>query len=352
MKIWWLVGALSMPLLAGCSLNTDYFSEYRGVNLLGNYGFDATDSSGDAQWTLELGTDTPFMDWSEVTDDSYWPDSSTPAYRLEIKNLIPDGDFLEGTYGSYWTASGGGAASESGGTLVWTASVASDTLTLNLSDAIQATSSSAWTTLNYRTKFDYTKDSTTLNVTLDGASMDVTDSTSGTFSGVFAVSDTDDTPELVIGGSTATSATLSNVRVVPDNSSLWVMASLDSLSSGTLKLLPGSKSGMYTFSVEVRDDPDAGSDNIMQPSGLAVKLNAKVASGSGSPSPTVFARPSGGWTGWTTLKVNFGFDFVSSDADLDGDPALEIRLSPTYQGTGSVDAGSLYIANPKLTYNP
>ena len=117
--------------LAGCNLNTNYFSDYSGKNLLANYGFSAT-----GKWALEsyatyaavtgyLPAD--YVTWAQIgagsaadnsTDSAASTptkgfDNSSPAFRLEIKNLLLDGDFETGqnpgspVTDGWWAPAGG-----------------------------------------------------------------------------------------------------------------------------------------------------------------------------------------------------------------------------------------------------
>ena len=106
-----LVLGTALLALSGCTLNTDYFGDYRGKNILSNYDFNALEADGTTpKWeskTLGLNATVPtadhYMTWENVATAGHPEDgvagtptagpSGTPVYRLEIKNLIPDGDF-------------------------------------------------------------------------------------------------------------------------------------------------------------------------------------------------------------------------------------------------------------------
>jgi len=85
---------------------TDLFPEYRGTNLINSIPF--------ADWTPDQ-TD-PYMNYEQVTGTGYEPPSGhsgAEVYRLEIKNLISNGDFETSTVGAApagWTAYNGGGA--------------------------------------------------------------------------------------------------------------------------------------------------------------------------------------------------------------------------------------------------
>lgn len=415
----------SFLLLSACTLDTDYFKDYRGVNLLGNYGLEAVDGSGKAKWNLALGSTTPFMTWQRIGDaansaadnarDSAAGTPSVngadPVYRLEIRNLIPNGDFEDSaaspeggtSLSGSWTLdahNGSGLAGSlsltyssttpvtpgSNRAMVWAATQPGDQLRLPLSTLIPAVSPSAWTVGKYRVRFeainkstgteigvkllgdtagnstgDIAKNKETWSIKTLNDDSTVNNTDSFPLSENFALVDASDVAAvriLAIGALSANQGTqaaiLDNIRLLPDDlQNLAVKAQLGSLLSGVKPLLPGQKAGMYVFTIDVKDDPTAGTLNRFHPTVITFRLQASVKSGQRD-LKTKFVRPSGGWSGWTTLTYSFGFDFVNSDSDLDASVgALTISLSPTvnFEG-GEVDVGSILLSRPTLTYNP
>ncbi|RKX84217.1 MAG: hypothetical protein DRP57_06375, partial [Spirochaetes bacterium] len=99
---------LSALSLSTCK-QTDLFSEYRGTNLLDGIPF--------TTWVPDQTG--PYMNYEEESGTGCEPPSDHPGeevYRLEIKNLIPNGDFEATTAGAAplgWTAyNGGGTGSD------------------------------------------------------------------------------------------------------------------------------------------------------------------------------------------------------------------------------------------------
>jgi hypothetical protein len=440
-----LVLGIGVLVLSGCKINTDYFSEYRGKNLLGNYDFASVDTAAAPKWGL--ATSGNFMTWEKIGDPTnpasdltrdtsaatptLGPDGASPVYRLEVKNLIPNGDFEDASVTAdgetypfavakpYWslTSYNGGTASTGTGTgffwkyaqnptangfsgtingrsLGWQGGAGGDQLRIDLSQAATAggTVSSAWAVgSSYRFRCDFINLSTTeselpLYLYDSTGTAQVTAGTLVENNGVWTAQAKDsagsrdnatvfsvsryltllgvaDPQYLAFGSNTAQhiyTVALDNVRMVPDDyENLWSEAKLPSLSSGTLPLLPGSKAGMYTFTVQVHDDPTIGTAttrsalNRFQPSGLAIRITAYTKGGL----QTLYhfeARPSTGWTSWTTITFQNGFDFVNSDSSIPStDQAMTISLSPTDVTTsGSADTGSLLVSQPTLTFNP
>jgi len=429
---------IALLLLTGCKLNTDYFKDYRGVNLLSNYGFEATKpapASG-PQWALEPYADASakgwtsylpddYMTWAEATDlsgivdiegkdMSKGKDGTSPAYRLEIKNLFQDGD-LEGLApGSatgmgnlgeaWWNRASAVSKTEISSTsnaflstlntntyspidnqsLFFSGTLAGNLLTLDL----DASSVPLWARQGgYRFRFTYRFTgtvnpfsvalsgppwATSQNDTEGGGKWDATglavaSSTLVSFSRLFAKDISTATATVTIGSSgSQNEAVIDNVRVIQSDIEPYVTASLPSLNSGSARLLPGVKTGDYTLKFWVHDDPTADqtglsgspfvahASNRMYASGVTVRVKAAVKSGSGT--FVQFIARDNSWSKWTEISVPMGFDFVNSDGDITaGFTALQIELSPTNtvdQSTDGRDAGSLLIAQPELTFNP
>lgn len=373
---------LAVSLLAtSCQLDTDYFDDYRGVNLLENWDF------GTGRWSLDA--ESEFMTWEPVSGQGY---EGHQGYRLEIKNLVPNGDFGDealtpdsgpiATVPTNWTLDGGtveygsvhDTVSLSGRSLRWKAAAGGDTLRIDLATALGA----AWKpSTSYRVRFDFANLGATglLNVNLvetypnplsdgslaeGGGMWDQTNLTIGVVSSIskrFTQPASTEPRSLVWGpltGAGVSDVAIDNLRVFLDAGNRSVTASLPSLDSGTLTLLPGEKTGMYRFTVWVKDDPEAGDNNRFAAQAVSIRVVARVKSGTGSPSPGLFVRPQGGWSDWTPLRLDLGFDFVDDDADLGGQPALTISVAPTVLGTdvAGADVGAVLVSHPVLTFNP
>ncbi|MFP4383922.1 MAG: hypothetical protein ACLFST_02325 [Spirochaetia bacterium] len=88
-------------LLISCPAGEDLFTEYRGVNLIENQGFE----SGD--WQVSYGEASPAFDYLRFepvstvnagTTDGL-PAGTSSIHRLELVNLFPNGDFVENSPG-------------------------------------------------------------------------------------------------------------------------------------------------------------------------------------------------------------------------------------------------------------
>jgi len=103
---------LILPILTTCTLDTEYFKDYKDLNLIGNMPLGGAWPDGTPFWqTLTykeaLGID-PYMNWEAMTTVSPPADAPPGAavYRLEIKNLIPNGDFTDTITPLPWTTAG------------------------------------------------------------------------------------------------------------------------------------------------------------------------------------------------------------------------------------------------------
>lgn len=102
--------AAAVIALSSCEQDPTILTEYEGVNLIANKGFDSPD------WVPDQGS--TYMLFEEATGFDPPADAAGAAvYRLEIKNLVTDGEFEENIVGGAsadaWTATGApGAAAE------------------------------------------------------------------------------------------------------------------------------------------------------------------------------------------------------------------------------------------------
>ena len=411
-------------------LPDDYFPEYLDKNLLDNYDFTAGVLEGSPKWALAPTTTSDYMTWEVPTEagvPKVYIDPATlaesPVYRLEIKNLLPNGDFEEETDGAttfarplFWKLLQEGTipnrltfntefttlGSITLPTLTaddpkrqlnhrafwWDSNAGGNRLQLELDTAL----GTLWVPGSYQFRMDLinTTSGTSFNLYLMADSTTLlTDNTGAEKTGTWTVQTPTDTKKVLVNqisqnftldanvpsrlvnfgnpsvdGTAAFQGIIDNVRLIRADQESWVKAEFASLTSGSLKLLPGSQPGAYTFHLLVRDDDTADQSssqpsgathapNRFYPQGLFVRLTAKVNSQTASYT-MFFARPDAGWPNWEPLKMSLGFDFVTSDADLAGEPALRMELSPTNmidQSSQGRDAGSLLLARPQLVFH-
>ena len=98
-----LVAATAVLAITGCRPAAG-FDEYRGVNLIESRDFDATDETGTALWQTDASN--TYMTWEEVGSVTPPGVVTGPVYRLEVKNLLANGDFENATLPGFWSAAG------------------------------------------------------------------------------------------------------------------------------------------------------------------------------------------------------------------------------------------------------
>lgn len=93
-----LLGIMALLIPLSCDFG-DYWEQYAGINLISGLGFDA-----EGRWVLSEQSGT-YLAYARVdAAEGITPPAEAPAgsgvYRLEIKNLKPDGDFEETPLGT------------------------------------------------------------------------------------------------------------------------------------------------------------------------------------------------------------------------------------------------------------
>ncbi len=397
MKRAWLAVMVS---ILGCTFEVDYFSDYAGVNLIPS--LDLSTTSG--QWEL-LTNSTPGN-----YDDDYmlFESVATPgpsganAYRLEIKNMFPNGDF-ENALGGLWTASGGLASIVN--TDVSTGSFPAYQRTITPSDrslkistenpnqyvGFDLTAANFGPGLvaggSYALRFDYryytrlyvqyyrfTGSVYTDHQTVikgvgpeNGFQLDTSFPTLESFPGnnlILPITiQAAGTHRLNFGFNTAASSPgapdvnkqivmIDNVRLFRTDIPSWLEARVPNLNATAKPLLPG----IYELTLYVQREAAADVSPNNPPThtrfrapGLTVEIQTQEAQG--IQSRTKFF-PDTGWTSWTpiTFRIeNIQFDPATFNAAL---PAIRIRLSPNNM-VGSFnqrDAGSLLVSSPGLYF--
>lgn len=383
--------------LTGCSLNTNYFSDYTGNNLLSSYEFNNVGWATDTTGLDNTASNDLYMTWA--TTGSAGPGGGA-AYKLEINNLIPNGNFVTASSlpNSYWAVYSGdtvstttdsnfSSSSSSGTTSVlhYVGSAASHSyLGLDLAASIKATT--ALTTPGahqYQFQAEFV-DTGSLPFYMTGVS-DLAGTTSiltmaqlafgtqlNSSSTLYSLANqsgvatsislnftgSSDTAYLYFGYYDAShdpqsveNFDLSNVRLVPDDVDLYTKLSLPSLSSTSKQLIPG----IYQLTLYVKDDSTAGTaSNHFYAKGVTVRVTAATKNNL-SKQVVVTSTRTSAWSSWTKLTFSLGtLDFVDSNSGLTSGsttyPALVIEISPTIMNSGTRDSGVVDISDPTLTF--
>ncbi|MFW5955435.1 MAG: hypothetical protein ACOCSK_01700 [Rhodothermales bacterium] len=359
-------------------------SEYKGTNLIAGQGL------AGGEW--EPDREAPYTTFEQVTDtDPGWPgpppgSGEEAVYRLELRNLFPDGDFEDATVDErpdHWDRSSVGTTAE---VIDNTDSIDGRSLSL-VFDSGEAVFADLEASLgdngdafvedaSYRFLFEFTSAGSEIGAELNNG---VDASKTGYSWTMSRPPGADDTTVLRFptdpgfgpnntiqpdtsynsfsfgGNSTDASVSFSDVvvdnfRIVRDDIPLFVRLGVPKSASGRPDIVGG---GTYTFRIYVRDDPtahdpSAGGDNRFRAEALSVALNPEP----GEPTAGAFKSQSrtSDWSDWTELE------FTLDGSQLpDEDPALEIQLLPSLDGEGideyARDAGSLLIASPRLYWS-
>lgn len=392
-------GAVLLALVS-CNLNVDYFSDYAGVNLIPQLDLSTTNGEWDLLTNATPGDfDDAYMLFEPVATPG---PGGASAYRLEIKNMFPNGDF-EAPLGAFWTSSGGIASivttDVSTGTFpAYQKTIVPGDPALKIStdvpnqyvgfDLTAATFGPALVVGGYYVlRFDYrfysrlyvqyyrqvgstyTDHQSVIRGVgpSNGFQLDTTFPVLEAFPGnnlLLPIQiEASGTHRLNFGFDTAANSPgapdlnkqivmIDNVRLTRADIPAWLEARLPSLNAAAKPLIPG----IYEFTLWVRREAAADVSPNNPPShtrfrapGLTVEIQTQEAQGVQSRSHFF---PDTGWTDWTKLTFrieNVQFDATTFDSSQ---PAVVIRLSPNRMNASlnQRDSGSLLIASPGLYF--
>ena len=364
-----LIPLISIAILVGllaCS-PIDRFSEYRGVNLL--EGKSLGDWIPDFNEALTPAPANPggeaYMLYQSAGATAGY--GGTEAYRLRTKNLFPNGDFESGTV-TGWTSSGGASfsltslSSEAiqGNSLKYTVTTSTGYISFPLSSLLDGfLSTTSVQNILYTYRFDLKYPSTqTLSfdvntlpspgdphyIQLPKPSIEssyyrypVDFPESPLIQTVYRSSDTQtyyfflNTP--LSGKGDSQEGILDNIRFIRSDLKYRIRLVLPRNDPARLPL----PSGTYRFSFYVKQDPDAGSNNVFPAS--------RISFGIGSASKAVDATSS--WTDWTQVQGTF------NNLQIDPGSSIELWISATDSANDfGRDCGSILISAPSLEFLP
>lgn len=398
---------------ASCDLDTTYFDDYAGLNLISDYDFNVTGDWNLLSNAVPLTFDDDYMRFEQVGVGA--GPSGSESYRLEIKNLFPNGDF-EVALGGFWSTANTAPAvgidtPTQGGPPFNTAQVIdsttlinnqrvistntlkivtadvngvnSDRVTVNL-DNINLPFSAAplpagtyelradYRTYGYLVMHYYRLDGTYFDQQVvfsgfrgdSGPLNDVGLDDIGTLPGsnlFLPFNKTTGSHFLHFGYNPAANPTkvpdtnfqvtmLDNVRLVRTD---------DDLGSLWLEMtLPDLESasltllpGIYEFRVWVMDEAAADITPLTANRFPSRKISLSFTANQGFADYVKTQTFTGPWASWTQLTLRCENVQFSSDGLGTTQPALRLRISPTDMTTGNgIDAGSLLIARPELFF--
>ncbi|HUX11478.1 MAG TPA: hypothetical protein VMW87_00545, partial [Spirochaetia bacterium] len=376
-----------LSLLAGCSLN-DNFSAYRSVNLISSQNFSVSGS-----WTLDDTTGT-YMGLSAVPAASAGSLTGLPTadqnsiYRLEIKNLMPDGDFSPdsaGTTPANWSAQGTNSSSAT--VSVTNAGINGNSLAISIGNSTDCRVSYALsaatalvagpivTNATYRLQYDFeVTGSSTLPSSYDNgttASIFWPTRTSGSGVQYFPLT-TSSTPEIsgisapsylsfgnLPGAAGETpSILLDNIRIVRTDIPLELRLNVPYHDSTGAR--PDLISGDYQFTIYVKMDPTntltgtSPQANRFPATAVSIGVNhAENGTISNNGAPSVHYSTGtdavNNWNTWTPITCDAGVIQISPPAHP-SDSVLQLYVSPTdlVNVLNGPTAGSILVAGPQL----
>ncbi len=380
---------LFASIISACEPFGGYFDEYTGVNLIENRGFDYEIDDPQAGWLLDHGG--PYTIFEQVSDQVATmvdvPEgvaSDTPIYRLEIKNLVPNGDFEDegfsapiagGSTENGWTLTGSGTTSinttdpisgdqsmdieltANTGVLSYDLGDTSDGLTDGLIDgALYAVRFEFYPTEELPYGFYFVQSSVVQGQIEHNWESQVPDAEvvmrfPYDFDFTSTVAAYDGTNEFRVTKKVQ-SLTVDNVRVVRTDIDQSLQIDLPYVDPDRRNQL-ALESGTYTFSVYVRRDPTVGDVSVAENRNRfdANAVTIGISSDRHTHRKKILPSDSeGGWGDWTRIEYS---EFLQTPLEAeDDDIVIELSISPTDEiSTGQKDAGSILIAAPSLEFS-
>ncbi len=350
MKRLLLVAMAVIPFLFSCPTG-DYFSDIEGINLL------SVDEQAFTGWEIDYGSDDVTFEYMTFTESAQaGPSTGDTVYRMEIVNLVPNGDFKSDTLGPGWNPIGGATGIINNETLEYALDSNAHRVDYDLSNAADGLVSEASYIIRFQLKstsagsayFEYRNPPR--KWTLDNPSTSLIYNFPTAFpDGTDATFTPNETTDIFTIGTTQTGGTMygyiDNLRVARTDINSYITLNVPK-SNMTRTDLP---SGEYRFTVYVKDDPDVTPTTVNRMPASAVSLfllSAADALVSGGSYASFEAADD--WSDWTALSVT-GHIQVDNDAET----ALRLRITPTDISRGSYgrDVGSLLISSPVLEYS-
>jgi len=363
---------ISTTVIASC-INPDYFTVYSGKNLVAHKLL--------SDWSTNQST--VYMNYAPVSaavaGTTGLPDSSALIYRLENKNLMPNGDFEATAIDAVpagWTAPMGGTHQVkntvhhlSGKALLFN-QAATEYLSFNLNSLSDTALINCSYVFRFRLEgnssqaFDFEIEDTSTsgniikyypNITAIGQGYSVPDDFnevpltdflihSGD-SEVFRINfKTSGTPQI---------GYIDDLRIIKSDQAQHLIAELPYADPGrvdSLQLI----SGTYRFSIYVKADPEtASTNNSFNSNAVTLKIEAIDPDGSGGSSKyqSFSAADNSSFSDWTKIYIDTPLQ-INIPADTSS-TVIRLSVSPcdTSGGSMSIDAGSILISNPQLLFS-
>ncbi len=367
-RMWIPVSVLILSWAAlitlSCSNGTDLFGEYRGVNLIEGYGFDYDG------WTADW-SESYYMNFEAVTAADAGGTTGLPdgaaVYRLEIPNLMPDGDFEATTVPNppdNWTPGGVGtvvtaATGISGTTMVYDCPDKTDKINFSLSNLADSFNAGSFYTIRFdfivgSALFDYHNGTNTqLPVYWEIAGLsgiqpfptaEIDSEILAVSGGTFSINTPSDIASIVQSGK------IDNFRVIRTDIPYAIRLEVPSIREGKPELIPGT----YRFSVYVKQEESASVTpavlNRFRSTGVTLQVEGPYASHSDTSAAAAFHPDdeNADWSSWQAISVDINDLYPSAKEEPDN----VVVLSVYPHDVNDEDIGSILIAAPSLEFIP
>jgi hypothetical protein len=383
--------------VAGCDTGTNPFSEWDGEDWLSNSRFDSGNWSVEqvamtgSSWEELESVNATYITYETVSTSAAQSTNGLPTgasaasiRRLEIPNLMPNGDFEAGTTG--WTNNGADTLTVTSGTdaingetlryaiglnLDATVEFQLDAATNGLKDAFVGNDYSVWADVKFNTDslWSYYDGGTN-----EFSTFFVTDPSPGATDPAFEFAEQGSLNEIAKDDTASDhyfafgthlpeqgrpqDIYVDNLRIARDDLRSYLTLALSQSQNDSDK--PELISGTYTFSIFVRFDPTHTNEGTTTGDNVsnrflpeAVTLEMRVADANGTHTLLRNSHSAAGdWSAWTEISVQGFVQFNAAGVDTDTE-RLELAVSPTdFAGTNGQAPGSILIAAPSLTYKP
>jgi len=332
--------------LSSCPMGTS-FSDLEGINLL------STDEQAFTGWVIDYSKTVSYDYLTFENSAEAGPAGAPSVHRMEIVNLVPNGDFFDGSTLADWVPTGA-APSISGGRLIYNIATG-DSIVYNIgteifdsliSDGIYNIRFNFISNTTGSSGFQYSSPVTAWPLSVTNTSLiyqfpeDFSSDADNSFTPHLT------TNEFQIGTGETMSGSLDNFRIARTDIESCIFINIPVTSVDR----PDLVSGTYRFTVYVKNDPGATTtpvQNRMPASSVCLGIysseNASVSSKN-----EVSYGASSAWLDWTPYSVT-GHIQIDEGAET----ALRLRISPTdtLRGSYGRDVGSLLISAPSLEYS-
>ena len=340
---------LTLPLLISCPI-ADPFAELEGINLL------STEEIAFTGWAVGYSKTVAYDYLTFSTSTETGPASGDTVRRIELVNLVPNGDF-EAAISSEWSSDTGTPPNTTSNHLNYNLGK-NDRVNYNMTDASNGLLDGLVSEASYIIHFDIRSSitgtsyfeyrlprhawnvdikSTTATYKFPAEFHDIVDSsfTKSDSTSIFSIGTIDGGPTMA--------GYIDNLRITRTDVDSCLSITIPVTSTGRADLL----SGMYKFTVYVKNDPDVTptTPNRMP----AEYLTMCIASPDGATISNLTAQSfSEDWSEWTACSVTGQIQI-----DNDAESALRLRVSPTdmYSASYKRTLGSLLISSPVLEFS-